>query len=329
VNDESLRARLQGVREIITDPAQLYVDLQRTEVTFAGKLTDAELAGRLDALEQVLCIVSTKAQARTVFELLSEREGAFHLSTNMYPVHRREVLDAIRKRLKDKLPCRVISTSLIEAGVDVDFPVVYRAMAGLDSIAQAAGRCNREGRLVGLGQVVVYEPEKPPRMPWLQRCASRAGETLRSLPSEDPLGLAVMRRYFGLLYDVQELDKKQIVKRLNAAVGRDLLFPFKEIAGDFRFIEDEGTAVIIPRESEAEELVRKLRFTEFPRSVLRKLQQYSVSVRTRDLAKLRSDGAIEMIQDSYPVLRNMAAYSEDVGLCVDAGEVWEAEGLIL
>ena len=328
VDDESIRARLRDVREIITDPTKLYADLKRTAVNFTGKLMDVELAERLDTLDQVLCIVSTKAQARAVFELLSEREGAFHLSTNMYPEHRRRVLDDIRRRLKDKLPCRVISTSLIEAGVDVDFPVVFRAMAGLDSIAQAAGRCNREGRLDGLGQVVVYEPEKPPKMPWLQRCASRAGETLRCLPAEDPLGLAAMRRYFELLYDVQELDKKRIVKRLNASVGSELLFPFKEIAGDFRFIEDEGTAVIIPRQSEAEELVRQLRFTEFPRPVLRKLQRYSVSVRSRDLAKLRSDGAVEMIQDSYPVLRNMAAYSEDVGLCVDAGEVWGANELI-
>lgn len=328
VDDESLRTRLPGVREIIADPAKLYADLRRTEVTFAGRLTDEALAGRLDGLAQVLCIVGTKAQAKSVFDQLHEREGAFHLSTNMYPEHRRRTLDAIRRRLKDKRPCRVISTSLIEAGVDVDFPVVYRAMAGLDSIAQAAGRCNREGRLDGLGRVVVYEPETPPRMPWLQRCAGRAGETLRSLPTEDPLGLSAMRRYFELLYDVQELDKKQIVKRLNASVGKDLLFPFRETAEEFRFIEDEGTAVIVPKEDEAEELIRQLRFTEFPRPVLRKVQQYSVTVRSRDLARLRSDGAVEMIRDTYPVLRNMAAYSDDVGLCVDAGGVWEAEGLI-
>lgn len=329
VEDESIRTRLRGVREIITDPTQLYSDLKRTNVTFAGKLTESELAAQLDSQEQVLCIVGTKAQARSTFERLAEREGAFHLSTNMYPEHRRRVLEDIRQRLKDKLPCRVISTSLIEAGVDVDFPVVYRAMAGLDSIAQAAGRCNREGRLDGLGRVVVYEPEKPPRMPWLQRCAGRASETLSTMPAEDPLGLIAMRRYFELLYDVEELDKKQIVKRLNASVGRDLLFPFKDIAGEFRFIEDEGTAVIIPRQSEAEELVRQLRFTEFPRLVLRKLQRYSVSVRSRDLAKLRSDGAVEMIEDSYPVLRNLAAYSEDVGLCVDAAEVWNEEVLVV
>ncbi|NCD25967.1 MAG: CRISPR-associated endonuclease Cas3'' [Deltaproteobacteria bacterium] len=328
LDDQSLRARLTDVREIITDPAQLYTELKRTEVTFAGQLTDEELAERISSLNQVLCVVGSKPQARNVFELLSIQDGSFHLSTNMYPEHRRRVLDAIRQRLKAGLSCRVVSTSLIEAGVDVDFPVVYRAMAGLDSIAQAAGRCNREGGLDGLGQVFVFEPENPSRMSWLQRRASRAGETLRSLPAEDPLGLAAMRRYFELFYDGEDFDKKQIVKRLNTFVGKDLLFPFKEIAGDFRLIEDEGTALIIPREPEAEELVRQLRFTDFPRAILRKLQQYSVTIRSRDLAKLQISGAVEMISDGYPVLRNMAAYDEHVGLCAAEGEVWDAEGLI-
>lgn len=328
VDDESLRTRLENVREIIAHPMRLYDGLKRTEVTFAGRLTDTSLAEQLNRQEQVLCIVGTKAQARTVFSLLSTRDGAYHLSTNMHPEHRRRVLRSIRRRLKDGLSCRVIATSLIEAGVDVDFPVVYRAMAGLDSIAQAAGRCNREGRLQCLGQVFVYEPENPPKMPWLQRCAGRAAETLRSLPEEDPLGLAAMRRYFELLYDVQELDKKQVIKRLDDSVGGDLLFPFKAIANDFKFIPDEGTAIIIPEEAEVEDLVRQLRFTEFPRSVLRKLQQYSVTVRARDFAKLQSDGAVEMVQGLYPVLRNMQAYDVHMGLSVDAGELWDAEGLI-
>lgn len=327
MDDPSLRTRLQGVREIISDPARLYADLKRTEVTFAGKLTDTELAERLGTHAQVLCIVSTKAQAQAMFNLLSEQEGTFHLSTNMYPAHRRTVLDSIRQRLKDTLTCRIVSTSLIEAGVDLDLPVVYRAMAGLDSIAQAAGRCNREG-LNATGQVVVYEPESTPVMPWLQRCASRAGETLRTLQGEDPLGLTVMRRYFELLYDVQTLDTKQIVTRLNNSVGSDLLFPFKAIAQDFRFIEDEGTAVIIPRDPEAEALIQQLRNTQFPRTVLRSLQQYSVTVRSRDLAALRSSGAVELIHNTYPVLHNMTAYHDTVGLCVETAAVWDAEGLI-
>jgi CRISPR-associated endonuclease/helicase Cas3 len=328
LDDQSLRTALDGVREIMSEPTRLYVDLNRTDVHFVGKLSDMELAARLDEHEQTLCVVSTKPQARHVFEQLQNRDGAFHLSTNMVPVHRRLVLDEIRQRLTAGLPCRVISTSLIEAGVDVDFPVVYRAMAGLDSIAQAAGRCNREGKLDELGQVFVYESEKAPRMPWLKRCASRAAETLRSLPESDPLGLEAMRRYFELLYDIQELDKKQIYSRLNAAVGKDLIFPFKEIAMDFRFIADEGTPLIIPLEPEAEELVRLLRYTDYPRSVLRKLQHYAVTARSRELAQLQKAGAIEMIDEQYPVLRNMAAYDDHVGLCADEGEVWDADGLI-
>jgi CRISPR-associated endonuclease/helicase Cas3 len=329
LDDESLTSRLRKVHEIISDPKKLSLELKRTEVKFEGVLTDDQLSKRIAGLSQVLCIVSTKAQARHVFELLPEVDGAFHLSTNMYPVHRRRVLQAIGQRLEKGLPCRVISTSLIEAGVDVDFPVVYRAMAGLDSIAQAAGRCNREGRLYGLGQVVVFKPEKPPRMPWLQRCASRAGETLRTLKTEDPLGLVALRRYFELLYDVQDLDKKQIVKRLDASVDKHLCFPFKKIAKDFRFIEDEGTAVIIPKEDEAEALIQQLQYTEHPRSVLRQLQQYVVSVRSRELSRLHSSGAIEMIQDTFPVLRNLAAYDDHLGLCVDEGEVWDVDELIL
>lgn len=329
LDDKSnLRAALPEIHEIIGSPRQLYNELRRTQVHFVGKLTDAELAERLDAEMQVLCIVPTKPQARTLFEQLQSQDGVYHLSTNMYPEHRRRVLDEIRARLKTGKICRVISTSLVEAGVDLDFPVVYRAMAGLDSIAQAAGRCNREGRMNAfgeLGQVYVYEPEKPPRMPWLKRCQSRAAETLRSLPEADPLGLAAMRSYFELLYDIQELDKKEILPRLNR-LTRDLYFPFREVAEEFRFIEDDSIGVIIPIEPEAQELVRELRYTEFPRTTLRKLQQYSVAVRAREFAALN---AVEMVRGEYPVLNNPAAYRESVGLSVEEGETWEVARLIL
>ncbi|MCF6179678.1 MAG: CRISPR-associated helicase Cas3', partial [Geopsychrobacter sp.] len=174
LDDKSkLRSALPEITEIIDAPQELYEKLRRTQVQFVGKLANEDLAARVDVEEQVLCIVSTKPQARALFEQLQTPEGAFHLSTNMYPEHRRRVLEQIRKQLKQSMPCRVISTTLVEAGVDLDFPVVYRAMAGLDSIAQAAGRCNREGKMAGLGQVYVYEPEKPLRMPWVKRCASR------------------------------------------------------------------------------------------------------------------------------------------------------------
>lgn len=329
LDDKSqLRSALPEINEIINAPQELYENLRRTQVQFVGKLANEDLAARLDAEEQVLCIVSTKPQARALFEQLQTSEGAFHLSTNMYPGHRRRVLEQIRKQLKQDKPCRVISTTLVEAGVDLDFPVVYRAMAGLDSIAQAAGRCNREGKMAGLGQVYVYEPEKPLRMPWVKRCASRAGEALRSLPDADPIGLEVMRRYFELLYDVQELDKKEIAKRLNPQLSAELFFPFREVARDFNFIEDESIGVIIPQEPAAEKLVQQLRYAEFPRSILRKLQQYSVSVRSNEFRVLREAGALEMIDEQFPVLRNLAAYRDDVGLCSEGGDIWESEDLI-
>jgi CRISPR-associated endonuclease/helicase Cas3 len=328
----SLRMALSGVTEIVDDPSQLYQELSRTEVNLIGKLSDDALVECLQAESQVLCILPTKAQTRTVFEQLRGVGGLFHLSTNMYPEHRRQVLDEIRLCLKEEKPCRVISTTLVEAGVDLDFPVVYRAMAGLDSIAQAAGRCNREGKMEskgrGKGKVFVFETEKLPSMPWLKRCMSRAAETLRALPEADPLGLEAMRRYFELLYDVQELDKKQVMARLNITLTRELYFPFREIAGDFRFIEDETIGIIIPDGPEAEKLVHELRNKEFPRATLRRLQQFSVGLRTREFAALDAAGALEMVREVFPVLRNMAAYRQDVGLCISEGEVWDPNVLI-
>ncbi|MBW6513089.1 MAG: CRISPR-associated endonuclease Cas3'' [Desulfuromonadaceae bacterium] len=332
-DQNSIRAALPNIYEIIDSPQQYYDALRRTKVEFVGILPDDELAGRVATENQVLCIVSTKAHARDLYERIQGTDGIYHLSTNMYPEHRRRVLDDIRDRLKavPKKPCRVISTSLVEAGVDLDFPVVFRAMAGLDSIAQAAGRCNREGLLNNIGavgRVYVYVPEIPPRMPWLKRCATRAEEVLRSLSGADPIGLAVMRRYFELLYDVQDLDKKQIVRRLNQQLTPALYFPFREVAQDFRLIEDESIGVIIPKEPDAEKLMRQLYFAEHPGAILRKLQQYTVAVRTKEFAILNAAGALEVIDDKFPVLRNLRAYRSDVGLLVDDGEVWNSEELI-
>jgi CRISPR-associated endonuclease/helicase Cas3 len=332
LDDDKLRMALPRIQEIVDDPQGLYQNLRRTHVHLIGKVSDEDLAARLDAERQVLCIVSTKKQARTLFEKVSQsgEEGTFHLSTNMYPIHRRRILEEIRTRLREKKACRVVATSLVEAGVDLDFPVVYRAMAGLDSIAQAAGRCNREGRLPEKGNVFVFEAENPPRMPWIRRCASRAAETLRALPGADPLGLEAMRRYFELLYDVEDPDKKQIMDLLNPKqLTGELILPFREAAQAFRFIEEDTVGVIVALDAEARELVHELRHTPYPRATLRKLQQYTVAVRSREFAVLYAAGALEMVLGDFPLLCNDSAYSEDVGLCVDGSDVWEPQELIL
>ena len=147
----------QQIQEICPEIGDSFQKFRRVTYRDGGKLSNSALAEALSRENQVLCIVNTRKAAQEVFNLLPQ-EGRFHLSTLLYPEHRKEVLNTVRKRLKDGLPCRVVSTSLIEAGVDVDFPAVYREIAGLDSIAQAAGRCNREGKRTAQAAVKSSEP---------------------------------------------------------------------------------------------------------------------------------------------------------------------------
>lgn len=131
-------------KEICSDHKQLYEALRRVCFAHIGEAGADALAQRLNGMKQALCVVNTREQARTLYEKLTG-EGTFHLSTLMTPLDRRRALAVIRKRLDEKLPCRVVSTSLIEAGVDVDFPCVFREEAGVDSVIQAAGRCKPRG----------------------------------------------------------------------------------------------------------------------------------------------------------------------------------------
>ncbi len=331
-DSNSLRKEaLPKIQEIVSDPQKLFKDLKRTKIVFIGKKTDCELAGLLDQEQQALCIVSTKPQARSVFEQLSRKANSCHLSTNMYPLHRQRILQKIRDRLDAGKSCRVVSTSLVEAGVDLDFPVVYRAMAGLDSIAQAAGRCNREGKLNKqgkLGRVFVFESETMPSMPWLKRCISRSQEALRSLPQANPVGVEMMRRYFELLYDAENPDFKEIMRLLNPTqLDRDLSFPFREVSEQFRFIEEESKGVIIASGSKTEQLVRELRYLDYNRATLRALQPYTVQVRGWDIDILHRGGSIELINNEIPVLLNKKAYDNDLGLCVDKAEIWDVDQL--
>ena len=153
---------LAEVRELAPDPEQLFKQLERVRVRHLGALDDEALAEHMRSRDQVLCIVNNRRHARAVYQAMADLPGARHLTTLMCARHRSEVLAEVRQLLKDGKPCRLVSTSLIEAGVDVDFPTVLRAEAGLDSIAQAAGRCNREGRSEReSSEVLVFLPENP------------------------------------------------------------------------------------------------------------------------------------------------------------------------
>src|SRR5690606_18247235 len=187
--------------------------------------------------------------------------------------HRRTVLDDIRTRLKDRLLCRGIATPLVEAGVDLDFPLVWRAEAGLDSIPQAAGRCNREGlRPPEQSIVTVFRPPDwpPPRE------IKGFADDLRRIADDHPDldSLDAIRAYFGEVYwrkGMEALDRQHVLEKLRAdGTGTD--FAFRTIAEEFRLIEDGMAPVIVPRDEEGQMAAKALRFAEKTGGLARTLQ---------------------------------------------------------
>ena len=287
-------------------------------------MTEERLAAELAAQERVLCIVNVKKTAQRIFDLLGEQEGTYHLSTNLYPVHREQVLEEIRERLKDGKPCRVISTSLVEAGVDLDFPSVYREINGLDSIVQAAGRCNREGRGTAEESVVhVFSLEKreKSKVPSenVRLAAELTKEAVRNF-GEDMANPEAIRSYFEELYDLigdENLDKKKIVEESQE-------FSFAKIASDFRFIEDLTRPILIPATIEAETLLVRLESGERSRSLMRKVGRYIVTVYTKcnggPFEQLAARGKIRMLDENLAVLTDMTVYDAQKGLLSNVGE---------
>ena len=283
-------------------------------VTFRqeGKLSWETVAERIRGQQQVLCIVNSRKSAQTIYDLL-DKEGAFHLSTLMYPAHRKAVLNEIRARLRDGLPCRVVSTSLIEAGVDVDFPAVLREEAGLDSILQAAGRCNREGkRPVEESTVTIFQSETPP--PTLFEIPVAAGRRALSC-CDRPDSPEAIRYYFQELLELrgpEALDQKNIL----TAMEREFM-PFRKIAERFHLIDSETQTVYIPLE-EGEELIQRLRSGERSRGLFRALGQYGVSVYPQHFAALDLAGDLEVLEDGSAILTNLALYDHEKGLSLMA-----------
>ncbi|MDD4312800.1 MAG: CRISPR-associated helicase Cas3', partial [Eubacteriales bacterium] len=306
-----------SIREICKDHEALYQALHRVHFEYAKELDDVTLLDRLNHLDQVLCIVNTKLQAQTLFAGLSG-EGNYHLSTLMTPSHRRRILAEIRDRLRESLPCRVISTSLIEAGVDVDFPVVYREEAGLDSAIQAAGRCNREGNRSAEDSVVyLFEPEA--------RYQSKLPPSLR-LPVDvthiliqqfaDISAPEVIFTYFSRLFAFlgDSLDKKHIVKQINDGIRQGLSIPFAKIAEEFRVIESPTRMVLIPEDQESRELIRLLRAGVRTNKLLRQTGLHAVSIYPKQYELLFGAGALEVLDEEIAVLRDETLYSSDTGL---------------
>ena len=299
--------------ELCPGTAQMAGPFRRVTFRFAGQMDMDVLAAELSDCKQVLCIVNTRAQAAELFAALPD-EGRFHLSTLMCPAHRRAVLEEIKRKLEAGEPCRVVSTSLVEAGVDVDFPAVYREMAGLDSILQAAGRCNREGKRPAKDSIVtVYESgRKAP--PLFQVNVQAAREALDH--GTDPDAPEAVARYFHSLFDLkgeQSMDKCGVLDAFQNGIEGSAM-PFRTVSERFHLINNATRTIYIPW-GEGAALIKRLRAGERSRELFRQVGQYSVSVYEQHFKALAP--ALTSLDGDSAILDDVSLYSDLTGLSLE------------
>ncbi|MCW2278646.1 CRISPR-associated helicase Cas3' [Heliophilum fasciatum] len=270
--------KINGITEIVPQPERYFqrlkrVDYQRSDEAWSW----AQVAEAMRSHEQCLVVVNTKKDALALLQELDD-ERAMHLSTLLCGAHRRQVLAEVKRRLKAGEDCRLVSTQVIEAGVDVDFPVVMRAIGPLDRIVQAAGRCNREGRLKDeagrpcLGQVIIFDPSEGSAPPGTYLSAMQQSRMMLANPSIDLHDPAVYEKFFQGLYQNVETDAKGIQSlRQN--------FRYPEVAEKFRMIDQSVVPVIISYDEEARCLIDTIRRSGvLTRRIIRQLQPYIVNV---------------------------------------------------
>lgn len=322
VPGRGLRRSLGAVTEIVDDVPRLYEALARVRVRLPASLETprdwSDIADEVSGHPASLSIVSRRADASTLYVLVRERAGGdtgcWHLSGLMCPQHRSDTIASIKAGLNARRlaiergteppPVRVVSTQLVEAGVDLDFPVVYRALAGLDSVAQAAGRCNREGRLPDLGVVHVFVPPTEPPRGLLRQARDHCRLVWRDHP-ENPFALPLIAEYFRRLYgDAPSTDRKAICEMLKLEVDaatRALSVQFRSASDAFQLIDDqEGATVIVRYRSpssteDVNALIGRLQRDGPSRWLLRKLQRFGVTIYRQQIGRLLAAGDIQEI----------------------------------
>ncbi len=309
---------LPGILEIVPPELDLYHELKRTEIVFPEdekRKTWNELAAELETYPQVLCIVNTRKDCSLLCSLMPE--NTIHLSAAMCGADRSSVIGTIREKLAAGEPVRVISTQVVECGVDLDFPVVYRAFTGLTSIVQSAGRCNREGRSAVPGKVIVFLPPNS-SPPGGLRCAE---EVMREMlddgfSAEDP---ECFRRYDCIL----QRKVTDCYGKLKEYLERDAVygqFQFRDAEKVFHMIEEGEAAVLIPQK-ENEKLISVLYADGPVRSVMRGLQRFAVNVPKSALERMVSAGVVEEVPSGIFILKDCSLYSRKYGLNYNLKEV--------
>ena len=302
-----------AIREIAPDPDRLFDFFRRVTLRQEGEKTAAALAEQIAGQKAALCVVGTRRRARELYELLPE-QGRYHLSTLMTPRDRERTLDEIRARLRAGETCRVVSTSLIEAGVDVDFPTVWREIAGLDSILQAAGRCNREGKRSADESVVhIYTPDGSIPKAFQQQVEAAQGVLAKY---EDPNTRAAIAAYFKALFWMRgddALDSKNVLQYEDSLA-------FRKTEEAFEIIPKETMTVYIPTNENANDL-RLLRQGLFSRALMRRLGRDAVNLYRYEYDALASAGVLEDYRnDGFAILLDSRQYLPDVGLNVKEPE---------
>ncbi len=324
-------------RELAPDPEKLAKELRRVRLVHGGDMDDASLVDALARMEQALVIVNSRKHALALYRAAEAAglDGIVHLTTRHYAVHRREILEKVRHALKTGAPCRLIATSLIEAGVDVDFPKGWRAQAGLDQIAQAAGRVNREGRrpFDDSTLTVFRAPDYPPP-PEIRSLSGDMGRTMHK--HNNLFSPAAIEDFFGEVYwrvSPQGLDAKSIFDDFKIG-GGVADFSYRTVAEKFRMIESGMVPVIVPDDDKARELIEKLSIPQIPSgAIARDLQPYIVQVPPRARERLIACGrpmfaAPKLRLDQFAVLTDIQLYRQDVGLLWEDADYLSAEGLV-
>jgi CRISPR-associated endonuclease/helicase Cas3 len=298
------------------DPIDLHMSLRRVQFFVPTKTNISksweEIANELQDQDTVLCIVNSRKDCRTLYRMMPK--GTIHLSALMCGAHRSRVISDIKRRLKETIPTRVISTQLVEAGVDFDFPVVFRALAGLDEIVQAAGRCNREGGMTR-GRVVVFIPPTAAPPGHLRQAAEVGRRLLRTL-GQDQIHLRAFNDFFRELYWIkgEDLDRHQVISLLkNDAKMR---YSFRTAAETFRIIDQQGYPCLV-RYGDGGELIDQLCALGKSRFLMRRLQRVTVQVSDWHLKKLLASGDVvePEISPGLYIQASTTLYKDDIGLC--------------
>ena len=302
---------LPDLREIVTDPESHFAALRRVEYEWDDdpKSWD-EIADLMREQRQAMTIVNTRADALELMEALSD-DDPLHLSTLLCGAHRRDVLDEVKRRLDANEPCLLVATQVVEAGVDIDFPFVLRALGPLDRIVQAAGRCNREGKLER-GRVIIFRTEEGRTPPGAYSTGTGVAEMLLAETGINLHAPELYQRYFKGLYQRVNLDNKQIQDQRQH-------YNFEEVARRYRYIADDGLPVVVPYERTLPDgtvLDRALGDLQDkrgnPRDLWRKLQPFLLNIRRWDLEQLERQALVVPVTES--LYRWTGKYDKDLGI---------------